>query len=215
MNNTCTLFTTAYLPPVQYLAHMLYAENPVMEHHDHYVKQTYRNRCDIMGANGAISLTVPVAKGRRLKVKTKDLEISYDERWQALHWRSIVSAYSSSPFFEFYMDDFKPFYEQKYRFLFDFNLKLLQVIYDALDCPLNVKLTDAYVAANAERVVDYRELIHPKKNYAEMDRGFKVLEYRQVFQDRFSFTPNLSVIDLIFNKGPEAIDYLEESIVMK
>ncbi|MGQ1787598.1 MULTISPECIES: WbqC family protein [unclassified Saccharicrinis] len=215
MKRDNTLFTIAYLPPVQYLAHMINAKNPIIEHHDNYIKQTYRNRCDILAANGAFPLTVPVAKGRRLKVKTKDLEISYDERWQSLHWRSIVSAYNSSPFFEYYMDEFKPFYEKKYRFLFDYNMELLQVIFDALDYPMDINLTEEYIPGAAKEITDFREVIHPKKNFNEADTQFKALEYRQVFQDRFPFIPNLSVIDLIFNKGPEAIDYLEDSIENK
>ena len=209
------LFTTAYLPPIQYLAHMLNANDRIIENHDNYIKQTYRNRCDIMAANGPIALTVPVAKGRRLKVKTKDLEIAYDERWQALHWRSIVSAYNSSPFFEYYMDDFQPFYEKKYRFLFDYNMEILNVIFNALDISANLKLTEEYVSRDAENIIDLRDVIHPKKDYKIVDPNFKVLNYRQVFQDRFEFVPNLSVIDLIFNKGPEAIDYLEDSCVME
>ena len=213
MKNYNTIFSIAYLPPVEYLAHLLSAKNPVIEQHDNYIKQTYRNRCDIVAANGIISLTVPVAKGRRLKVKTKDLEISYDERWQALHWRSIVSAYNSSPFFEYYMDDFKPFYEKKYKFLFDYNVALLQVILNALDYSQNIKLTEEYMSNLGDNIIDYRDVIHPKKDFKLVDPSFKMQEYRQVFNNRLPFAPNLSVIDLIFNKGPEAIDYLEDSIV--
>ena len=209
------LFTVAYLPPVQYLAHMLASDTVLVEKHDNYVKQTYRNRCDILGANGTMALTVPVAKGRRLKVKTRDLEISYDERWQALHWRSIVSAYNSSPFFEYYIPDFEPFYTKKYRWLFDFNMDLLNVIFNALDVTIHIETTDEYISKDAEKILDYREIIHPKKDFEQEDPNFKALKYRQVFQGRFPFIPNLSVIDLIFNKGPEAIDYLEDSIVKK
>ena len=209
------LFTIAYLPPVQYLAQMLAAKTAMVEKHDNYVKQTYRNRCDIMGANGTIALTVPVAKGRRLKVKTKDLEISYDEHWQALHWRSIVSAYNSSPFFEYYMSDFEPFYTKRYRWLFDFNMQLLEVILNVLDVSIDIVTTNEYISKDTKNIIDYREIIHPKKNFETEDPSFKALTYRQVFHERFPFVPNLSVIDLIFNKGPEAIDYLEDSIVKK
>lgn len=212
MKRNISVFTTAYLPPIQYLAHFINADNPVVEQHDNYLRQTYRNRCDIIAANGTIPLTIPVTKGRGPKVKIQDLEISYDERWQKLHWRSIVSAYNSSPFFEYYMDDFMPFYEKQYKFLFDFNMELLQTIWDVLDYPIEIKLTEEYISRKTEGVTDYRDIIHPKKDFKAFDSSFKVLEYRQVFQDRFEFKPNLSVIDLLFNKGPEAIDYLEDSI---
>jgi hypothetical protein len=207
-----TLFSIAYLPPVQYMAHWVNAKKPVIEKHCNYIKQTYRNRCDILAANGVIPLTIPVAKASRPKVNTRDVEISYDTRWQSLHWRSIVSAYNSSPFFEYYMDDFRPFYEKSYRFLFDFNLELMQVIFDALDIPLQIKFTDEYVKKDELDAADYRSLIHPKKDYTVLDKSFVPIKYRQVFYDRFEFIPNLSVIDLIFNKGPEAIDWLEDCI---
>ncbi|WP_142534043.1 WbqC family protein [Saccharicrinis carchari] len=208
------LFTIAYLPPVQYLAHMIASGGAIIEKHDNYIKQTYRNRCDILGANGAMSLTVPVAKGRRLKVKTKDLEISYDERWQALHWRSIVSAYNSSPFFEYYMSDFEPFYSKKFRWLFDFNMELLSLILNSLDVDICIETTAEYISKDRPYIYDYREIIHPKKAFDKEDPDFKILKYRQVFNERFAFVPNLSVIDLMFNKGPEAIDYLEDSSLL-
>lgn len=207
-----SLFTTSYLPPVQYLSHWLNADNPTVEKYCNYAKQSYRNRCDILGANGTIALIVPVIKGRRFKIASKDVEIAYYERWQDLHWRSIVSAYKSSPFFEYYMDDFEVFYKKNYRFLLDFNTELMQVILDALDVENTIKFTDKYDKQVGEGVSDYREIIHPKKNYRELDMQFQPIPYRQVFSDRFDFMPNLSVIDLLFNKGPEALDFLEDSI---
>jgi len=133
MTNSKTLFTINYLPSVQYFSHWVNSKSPVLEKHCNYIKQTYRNRCDILAANGIIPLTIPVAKGKTHKVQTKEIEISYDTRWQPLHWRSIVSAYNSSPFFEYYEDDFRPFYEKNFKYLFDFNLELMNVILEAID----------------------------------------------------------------------------------
>ncbi len=206
------VYTNSYLPPVQFFSHWVNENKPQIEKHCNYIKQTYRNRCDILAANGVISLTVPVAKGRRMKVKTRDIEISYDTNWQSLHWKSIVSAYNSSPFFEFYMDDFKPFFEKKYQYLFDLNVDILTVILDALDLDTNIEFTNDYNKTE-DVEVDYRNIIHPKKDYKLIDPNFTPLKYRQVFQDRFDFIPNLSVIDLLFNKGPEALDWLEDSVV--
>ncbi len=213
MNNNNTLFTINYLPSVQYFSHWVNSKTPTLEKHCNYIRQTYRNRCDILAANGIIPLTIPVAKAKKPKIKTKDVLISYDTRWQSLHWKSIVSAYNSSPFFEYYMDDFKPFYEEKQKFLYDFNIGLMKVILDALELDTNLIFTEDYIKTGENKSIDYRNLIHPKKNYMEFDASFKPLKYRQVFQDRFDFQPNLSVIDLIFNKGPEAIDWLEDNII--
>ncbi len=212
-NNNKTLFTINYLPSVQYFSHWVNTKEPIIERHCNYIKQTYRNRCDILAANGVIPLTIPVAKGRRPKVQTKDIEISYDTRWQPLHWRSIVSAYNSSPFFEYYMDDLKPFYEKNFKFLFDYNMGLMEVILDALELDTNLYFTEDYIKSTGDDFIDYRNIIHPKKDYREYDTSFNPIKYRQVFQDRFEFESNLSVIDLIFNKGPEAIDWLEDNII--
>ncbi|WP_282039644.1 WbqC family protein [Saccharicrinis aurantiacus] len=208
-----SIFTSSYLPPVQFMSHWVNTDEPIIEAHCNYAKQTYRNRCDILGANGPISLIVPVIKGRRPKVASKDVEIAYYERWQDLHWRSILSAYKSSPFFEYYMDDFAVFYEKQYKFLLDFNNELMQVILDALDINKDLKFTEKFDRVLADDILDYRESIHPKKDYSQLDLNFKPIKYRQVFSDRYEFIPNLSVIDLIFNKGPEAIDLLEDSIL--
>ncbi len=212
MSKRVSVFSTAYLPSIQYLTHWVASDNKLVEKYCHYTKQTYRNRCDILGANGPISLIVPVIKGRRLKVLTKDVEIAYHERWQALHWRSIVSAYQSSPFFEFYMDDFAPFYEKNYRFLLDFNTELFQVIQDALDLSIDIDFTNAYEREyNPNEYIDLREAIHPKLDFKE-DAFFSPISYRQVFGNKFDFVPNLSILDLLFNKGPEAIDWLEDGV---
>ncbi len=213
MKQVETLFTINYLPSIQYFAHWINAGSPVLEKHCNYTKRTYRNRCDILGANGVLSLTVPVVKGGKPGVNTKDVRISYDTRWQDLHWRSIISAYNSSPFFEYLMDDFRPFYEKHFEFLYDFNLQLMSVICEILDVSTDFKFTDNFEKKDECSCLDLRDIMHPKKDFEDCDSLYKSVPYRQVFQDRFPFVSNLSVIDLIFNKGPEAIDWLEDSIV--
>ncbi len=206
-----SVFSIAYLPPIQYLTHWVCSDNKIMEQHDNYQKQTYRNRCKILGANGVVSLIVPVVKSRRAKIKTKELRISYDTRWQDLHWRSIVSAYNSTPFFEYYRDDFEVFYNKKFNFLFDFNMELFKVILNSLDYPVDISLSEDYLDKK-DNIIDFRNIIHPKKEFSLFDDKFKSIEYWQVFKERFNFVENLSVIDLIFNKGPEALDILEISL---
>ncbi len=210
MNKENTLFTINYLPSIQYVAHWIDSQQPVIEKCCSYTKRTYRNRCDILGANGVLSLTVPVVKRDKPGLLTKDVMISYDTKWQDLHWRSIISAYNSSPFFEYLMDDFKPFYEQKFKYLFDFNLGLLTVVFDILDLSTDILFTENFKKEEDIKGEDLRNLIHPNKDFRTEDKLFYPKSYRQVFQDRFPFMENLSVIDLIFNKGPEAIDWLEE-----
>ncbi len=133
--------------------------------------------------------------------------IDYDTNWQKLHWKSIESAYRSSPFFEFYEDDLKPFYEKKYKFLLDFNIEIQNMVLEHLDIDVNLKFTDKYCHILTEEIDDLREKIHPKKK--ENDPDFITVEYTQVFQGKYGFIPNLSIIDLLFNEGPNAIEALK------
>ena len=173
----------------------------LIEQHDHYTKQTYRNRCSILAANGIISLTVPVAKGRKPKVPTKDIRVDYATNWQANHYRSIMSAYKSSPFYEYYIDDIRPIFEKKFDFLIDLNQFTLSALTDAFGLDTKMVLTQAFQENNT---LDFREKIHPKKAFSITDPAFKATPYWQVFWDRFEFAPNLSALDILFNMGPEA-----------
>lgn len=205
--NTAYL-STAYLAPVQYYCKLLQFPKIKIEKEENYVKQTYRNRCVIAGANGPLPLSVPVEKTESLKCQTKDIRISDHGNWRHLHWNALVSAYGTSPFFEYYQDDFAPYYEKKYDFLFDFNEELRQLICTLLDITPNVSYTDVY---ETEVSHDFREIISPKSK--TKDAGFLPTPYYQVFKDKHGFLSNLSIIDLLFNMGPEGLLVLQQSII--
>jgi hypothetical protein len=205
------LLSINYLGPIQYYAHLFSNDKIFIEANCNYNKQTYRNRCVILAANGPLSLVIPIAKGDKLKCLTKDVRISYDTPWQALHWKSIESAYNSSPYFEYFMDDFRPFYEKKFGFLFDYNISLMEVVFDSIGFKPTYSLTDEYVKNTDEKWIDLRELIHPKNDYKTTDPEFKPKSYRQLFLNKHGFVENLSIIDLLFNKGPESLIVLQES----
>ena len=199
MGNIC--LTSAYLAPVEYYSALAKADTVFLEHCEFYEKQSYRNRCNIAGANGQLALTIPVEKSKGSRMLTRDVRISEHSDWQLQHWRSIESAYNSTPFFEYYKDDLIPFYEKNWIFLWDFNAEIQTKMLELLDLQVDVQLTKEYKVDFDENVQDVRNSIHPKK---ETDVGsFKT--YYQVFEQRFGFIPNLSSIDLLFNMGNESI----------
>jgi hypothetical protein len=205
------LLSSAYLPPVQYFAHLQSAEQVWIEQYDHYQKQTYRNRCVIAAPDGPLSLTVPIEKPNTQKAFMRDIRISDHGNWRHLHWNAIESAYNHTPFFEYYKDDFRPFYEKKFDFLVDYNEQLCQLVCQLIDIDTSLQRTESYVAEPSNTIINLRDAIHPKKEVMN-DASFVVIPYYQVFQERLGFLPNLSIIDLLFNMGPEAILVLQKSI---
>ncbi len=199
--------STAYLGPIQQYSKMFHFPKVRIETSENYLKQSYRNRCIIAGANGPLPLSVPIVKPDTLKCLTKDIRISDHGNWRHLHWNAIVSAYNSTPFFEYYEDDFAPFYEKKYEFLFDFNEELRMLICQLLDIQPQIQYTTSF-EADVEN--DFR-WISPKQDIA--DPSFLLKPYYQVFQDKHGFLPNLSIIDLLFNTGNEGILILRDSFV--
>lgn len=192
------LLPTAYLPPIHYFSLLLKSETVFIEQHEHFVKQTYRSRCDILSSNGILSLSIPLQK-KGDKELISEKRISYAEEWQLKHWRAITSAYKNSAYFEYFEDDFKPFYFEKHEYLFQYNLNLTKLILQILRQKKEIHFTSEY--NKTFEGIDLRPSLNDKQETINQ-------KYYQVFGDKFGFTPNLSVIDLLFNKGLESVEYL-------
>ena len=200
------LLSTAYFPPVQYVTKALAGKVLVIEKHEHYSKQSYRNRCNISGANGTQLLSVPVKKSHQQKNSVCEVLIDYDTPWQKTHWRAIESAYGKSPFFLYYKDDLEPFFNKEFTHLFDFNNRIFDCVKQLIGLNTEILFTDNYVA-DPDDSEDLREIIHPKVAI-NTDPYFIPVPYYQVFATKHGFLPNLSILDLIFNEGPQALPIL-------
>ncbi len=201
------LLSSTYFGPIQWYQ-KLHRMPCIIEQHDHFVKQTYRNRCVIATANGTQTLTVPIERYDGTKCPMRDIRISDHGNWRHLHWNALVSAYGETPFFEFYADDLRPFFEKQHTFLFDLNLDIMHTMCQLLDVRPQVTLSEQYIVLPSEddAVVDFREAIRPKHPLPDAD--FNPTPYYQVRAQRHGFLPNLSILDLLFNEGPEGIFYL-------
>lgn len=211
MKKNSILLSTAYWAPVQYYTKLYNADTIWMEVWEHYIKQTYRNRCLIASPNGIQALTVPIIKPTTEKAPIRDIRISDHGNWRHLHWNALESAYRNSPFFEYYMDDFIPFYTKKWDFLIDFNEAIRLKVCELIDMSPNILLTDCFGKAT-ETTEDLRMQISPKTPFSS-DYSFRIVPYYQVFQEKCGFLPNLSIADLLFNMGPESLLVIRDSIV--
>ena len=191
------LLSSAYLPPVSFFTAINSGGDVLIEQYDNYCKQTYRNRCRIATSAGIQTLTIPVVKSTSPKQLMKDVRISDHGEWRHQHWNALESAYMNSPFFMYYQDDFRPFYEKKYEFLIDFNTELTLLILKLAGIDKPVRLTESYIR-NTDDIPDLRYLIEPGKNEPQAPK-----EYWQVFKQKYGFIGNLSAVDLLFNMGPE------------
>ncbi len=211
-NYKSILLSTAYFPPAGYLAYLLNSENVFIEIHESYPKQTYRNRCTIMTANGLLDLSIAVKKPNGSKTKTGDIIIDKDSKWKLNHWRAIESAYQKAPFYIYYKDLLQPFFTKyEEELLVDWNMKILKEILDEFGIVKNIQYSKEF-EIRPEKKLDLRNAITPKK-CNKISGNLSFPEYIQVFGHKHEFAKNLSVIDLIFNLGPEMGDYLQSRII--
>lgn len=193
-------FSTAYLPPISYFKALVRFDGIELEAYESWQKQSYRNRTYIYGPHGAMMLNIPI-KNNENKSLMGTVEISYETAWQNTHWQAIKTAYGSAPFFEVLGPDLEAFYKKPLNRLMDWNTELLNLILDWLQISPKVALSESW---QPEVKNDFREAFHPKR---KDQTEFKT--YPQVFSDEYGFIENLSVLDLLFNEGPAAFDYLK------
>ncbi|MEI6764908.1 MAG: WbqC family protein [Bacteroidota bacterium] len=207
------ILSTAWLGPIEYFAWIAQSEKAMVEHSESYVRQTYRNRCVIATANGKQELSVAIVKSRKNHVPIREAIISYDNCWNVLHWRTIESAYNNSPFFLYYRDALEPFFTRPFRYLTDLNAELLATVLAILKIKTQLEYTNVYLKEYAG-IPDLRYTIIPEKTATRIP-SVAMPGYTQVFEEKIGFIPNLSILDLIFNKGPEANDYLLKCTLSK
>jgi hypothetical protein len=202
------ILNTAYWPNLQYMHYVLDAEGVVIEQHETYAKQSFRNRTQILSANGVLDLSIPVQSAGNNEI-TKNIKISYAQNWQIRHWRAITSAYKNSPYFDFFEDEIKVFYTEKEDFLLGYNLKQIDLLKKILRQKIKLELSKGFEKIPVASL-DLREKIHPKISF-DTDKTTQELlstPYYQTFSAKMPFVPNLSILDLLFNCGLESKNYL-------
>jgi len=202
------LLSTTYFGPVQWYQKLHRAEHVQIEQWESFQKQTYRNRCLIATTQGVQALTVPVVRGETSLIK--DLRISDHGNWRHLHWNALQSAYGESPFFEYYQDDIRPFFTERWERLLDFNEAIRAKICELIDIQPQVSYSKEFTVYSLQftvnQVLDFREAIRPK--HPAPDPDFEPKPYYQVYQQKHGFLSNLSILDLLFNMGPEGVFWL-------
>lgn len=208
------LLSSTYFGPVQWYQKLNRYDEILLEQHDSFIKQTYRNRCVIATPNGPLSLTVPAKVSEAHAVSDTSVMdgpalISDHGNWRHVHWNALKSAYGESPFFEYYADDIMPFFERKWETLYGYNMDICKKMCELLDIEPKITLTDHYITAEEvadEGIDDYRDVIRPKHPLA--DPEFVPRRYYQVYEQRHGFLPNMSILDLLFNMGNESVLWL-------
>ena len=191
------LLPTAYLAPTNYYAILAQNQKCKIEYYEYFIRQSIRNRCEIYGSNGRLRLTIPKENKNLSKTTINEIKISYTDNWQRSHWNSINSAYNSSPFFEYYKDEFKPFFKKKETYLIDLNSKLQRKILEILN--IDNQPTHSHKYHKNGKFTDLRNYDFKNKSQEKYD---------QVFMEKHGFMSNLSILDLLFNIGPESKTYL-------
>lgn len=195
------LIQPTYFPSISHYVAMVQSDAITFELEDNFQKQTNRNRMYIYSPNGLQMLNIPIKHSKEAHQRTKDVKIEYDFNWQKQHFKSLDAAYRSSPYFEYFEDDFKPLFEKKHEFLIDLNFKAMEIISKCIGIPLVYNQTLEYFS-NLEEHLDFRHLANGKKDVSLFS------EYTQVFDDKHGFINNLSILDLLFNEGRSAKEYL-------
>jgi hypothetical protein len=198
------ILSSAYFGPIQYYSKLFRYDEAYVERYDNYQKQTYRNRCIIATTNGVQALTVPIEGFEGSKCMMRDIRISDHGNWRHLHLNALESAYRESPYYEYYIDDILPFFERKWEYLYDFNSEICAKICDLIDIHPRIIPTSDFI--KSDDMDDFRDVIRPKHPLPDGD--FRVKPYYQVFRQKHGFTPHLSILDLLFNMGPESIFFL-------
>lgn len=198
------LLHPTYFPNVAHMAAIAQANRVTFEMDDNFAKQTYRTRTYIYAANGKLLLNIPVVYTQKNRQKYRDVKVSHDTNWQSLHWKSLLSAYKTSPFFEYYEDDLHPLFEMKAEYILDFNMKCFEVICECLQLEKTWLQTEIF-QHDVPDTTDLRHLVNPKSNVP-----FQNEPYTQVFSNKHGFKNNLSILDVLFNEGPNALHYIEQ-----
>ena len=204
------LLHPCYFGPISQFVAIAKAEALIFENEDNYQKQTYRNRMYIYGANGRLLLNIPIRHtgDKSQHQRYRDVRIENDFNWQKQHWKSLQTAYRTSPFFEFYEDDFQPLYHKQHSFLLDFNYECLELLKESLQLDLEVKKTAEYILLPPAPLIDRRDLVNAKK-----EETFSLEPYSQVFDNKHGYINDLSILDLLFNEGPNSLNYLRRQKV--
>jgi hypothetical protein len=209
MNKMALISDLQYFPTVIYFSILSDYSDCVFEQYEHYEKMSFRNRCMVAGAEGLVRMSIPLLEGRNQKTAVKNVRVDNRSKWQTQHFRTLVSCYSRSPWFEFYHDELEKLFQSPVEHLLGWNLECLKWVVQKLEFSLEVSLTQEYIQEyDAAEVTDLRGKIKPK---TLNQSNWPVLKYAQVFEERTGFIPNLSILDLLFCEGPNARNLLRRA----